>query len=351
MSLSLTLGRWLHNNTNVLNATKSYTSVQFSSVAQSCPTLCNPKDYTTPGLPVHHQLPELAQTHVHQVGDAIQPSHPLPSPSPPAFIFTSIRGSSNESVLHIRIAKVLELQLQHSPSNEYSGLISFRMNWLDLLAVQGTLKSLLQHHSSKPSILWCSAFFIVQLSHPYMTTGKTIALTRWTFVGKVMSLLFNMLSKLVIAFLPRSKWLLISWLQSPSTVILEPKKIKSGLVSIVSPSVCHEGMGPDAMIFAFWMLRFKPAFSLSSFTFIKRLFSSSSLSAIRVVSSAYLYIREKNLPPQNISLACIFFPRQSENIEDSRSLFCLPLSCSKDLNKGLVFKIELWPEISAKHMG
>ena len=136
-----------------------------------------------------------------------------------------------------------------SPSNEKPGLISFRMDWLDLLAVQGTLKSLLQHHSSKAAILQCSAFFTVQHSHPYMTTGKTIALTRWTFVGKVMSLLLNMLSKLVIIFLLRSKRLLISWLQSPSAVSLEPKKIKS--VSTVSPSISHEVMGPDAMIFVF----------------------------------------------------------------------------------------------------
>ena len=162
------------------------------------------------------------------------------------------------------------------------------MDWLDLLAVQGTPKSLLQHHSSKASILWHLAFFIVQLSHPYMTTGKTITLTRQTFVGKVMSLLFNMLSRLVIAFFPRSKCLLISWLQSPSAVILEPKKIKSVIVSIVSPSICHGVMGLDAMIFIFWMLSFKPAFSFFSSTFIKRLFSSSLLSAIRVVSSAYL---------------------------------------------------------------
>ena len=161
------------------------------------------------------------------------------------------------------------------------------MDWLDLLAVQWTLKSLLQHHSSKASILQHSAFFAVQLLHPYMTTGKTIALTRWTFVGKVMSLLFNMLSKLVTTFLPRSKHLLISWLQSPSSVILEPGKIKSDTVSTVSPSISHEVMGLDAMILVFWMLNFKPTFSLSSFTFIKRLFSSSSLSAIRVVSSAY----------------------------------------------------------------
>ena len=138
-----------------------------------------------------------------------------------------------------------------SPSIEHPGLISFRMDWLDLLTVQATLKSLLQHHSSKASILWCSAFFIVQLSHPYMTTGKTIALTRRTLVGKVMPLLFNMLSRLVITFLPRSKRLLISWLQSPSAVILGPRKIKSATVSTVSPSVHHEVMGPDAMIFVF----------------------------------------------------------------------------------------------------
>ena len=138
------------------------------------------------------------------------------------------------------MAKVLEFQLQHH-SKEHPGLISFRMDWLDLLAVQGTLKSLLQHHSSKASILRCSAFFIVQLSHPYMTTGKTIASTRWTFVDRVMSLLLNVLSKLVLSFLPRKR-LLISWLQSPSAVILEPRKIKSAAVSTVSPSVCHEVM-------------------------------------------------------------------------------------------------------------
>ena len=148
------------------------------------------------------------------------------------------------------------------------------MDWLDFLAVQGTLKSLLQHHSLKASILRCSAFFIVQLSHPYMTTGKTIALPRWTFVDKVMSLLFNMPSRSVITFLPRSKHLLISLLQSPSALILEPRKIKSATVSTVSPSIYHEVTGPDDMILVFWMLSFKPTFSLSSFTFIKRLFSS-----------------------------------------------------------------------------
>ena len=158
---------------------------------------------------------------------------------------------------------------------------------MDLLADQGTLKSLLQHHSSKASFLWYSPFFMVQLSHPNMTTGKTIALTRWTFAGKVISLLFNMLSRLVITFLPGSKRLLVSWLQSPSTVILEPRKIKSVTVSIVSPSICHEVMELDAMILVFECC-FKPNLSLSSFTFIKRLFSASLLSAIRVVSSAYL---------------------------------------------------------------
>ena len=162
-------------------------------------------------------------------------------------IFPSIKGLFNESDLCIRWPKYWSVSFSISPSNEHSGLISFRMDWLDLLAVQGTLKSLLQHHSSKASILWHSAFFILQLSHPYMTTGKTIALTRWTFVDKVMSLLFNMLSRLVITFLPRSKCLLISWLQSPSAVILEPKKIKSATVSTVSPSISHEVMGPDAM--------------------------------------------------------------------------------------------------------
>ena len=168
-------------------------------------------------------------------------------------IFPSIRAFSNESALCIRWPKYWSFSFNISPSNEHPGLICFRMDWLDLLAVQGTLKSLLQHHSSKASILQCSAFFIVQLPHPHMTTLKTITLTRRTFVGKVMSLLLNMLSRLVITFLPRSKRLLISWLQSPSAVILEPPKIKYATVSTVSPSICHKVMGPDAMIFVFWM--------------------------------------------------------------------------------------------------
>ena len=169
----------------------------------------------------------------------------LLTPTPP-----SIRVFSNESTLCMRWLKYWSFSFNIIPSKEIPGLI-FRIDLLDLLAVQGTLKSLLQHHSSKASILQCSAFFTVQLSHPYMTTGKTIALTRRTFVGKVMFLLFNMLSRLVITFLPRSKRLLISWLQSPSAVILEPRKIKPDTVSTVSPSICHEVMGPDAMISVF----------------------------------------------------------------------------------------------------
>ena len=174
--------------------------------------------------------------------------HPL---LPPPSIFPSIRVFSSEAVLHIRWPKYWSYSFSISTSNEDSGLISFRMDWLDLLAVQETLKSLLQHHSSKPSILQCSAFLIVQLSHPYMSTGKTIALTTQTFVGKGMSPLLNMLSRLVIIFLPRSKCLLISWLQSQSAAILKPPQIKSDTVSTVSPSISQEVMGPDAMILVF----------------------------------------------------------------------------------------------------
>ena len=210
-------------------------SYQFSSFHFSCSvmTLCNLLDCSTPGLPVHHQLPEFTQTHVHRV---VMPSnhlihcHPhllLPS------IFPSIRIFSNKSVLHSRRPKYWSFSFSISPSNDHSGLISSRIDWFDLLIVQVTLKSLLQHHSSKASILWCSAFFIVQLSHPYMISGKAIALIRQTFVSNVTSLPFNMLSRLVIAFLSRRKYP-ISWLQSPSEVILEPKKIKSVTVSIVS---------------------------------------------------------------------------------------------------------------------
>ena len=185
--------------------------IQFSSAAQSCPTLCDPMNRSTPGLHVHNQLLESTQTHVHRVSEAIQPSHPLSSPSPPAPNPSSIRVFSNESTLRMRWPNYWSFGFSISPSNEHPGLISFRTDWLDLFEVQGTLKSLLQHHSSKAAILWCSAFFIDQLSHPYMTTGKPITLTKQTFVGKVMSLLFNMLSRLFITFLPRSKHLLISY--------------------------------------------------------------------------------------------------------------------------------------------
>ena len=218
---------------------------QLSSVAQPCPTLCDPMNRSTPGLPIHHQFPEITQTRLQWVGDDIQPSHLVSPPSPPAPNPSQHQGlfqwvnSSHE---------VASFSSSSSPSNEHPGLISFRMDWLDLLAVKGTLKSLLQHHSSKASIFQCSAFFTVQLSHPYMTTGKTITLTRRTFVGKVISLVFGMLSRLVITFLPKSKCLLISWLQSPSAVILEPPKIKSDTVSAVSSSISHEVMGPDAVI-------------------------------------------------------------------------------------------------------
>ena len=175
------------------------------SVAQSCLILCNFTDCSTPVFPAVHHLPELAQTHVHWVRDAIQPSKPLPSPSPPALIFPSIKVFSNEPAFRIRWPKYRSFSFSICPSNEYSGLISFRIDGFDLLAVQGTLKRFLRHQSSKASILQHSAFFMVQLSHPYMTTGKTMALTIWTFVDKVMSLLFNMLSRLVIAFPSRSK--------------------------------------------------------------------------------------------------------------------------------------------------
>ena len=186
-------------------------------------------DCSTPGFPVHHQLPEFTQSHVHRVGDGPTISS---SVVPFSSCLQSFSASGSFQMSQFFPSGEQSIGVSASamgPSNEYSGLISFRMDCLDLLAVQGILKNLLQHHSSKTSILWYSAFFIVQISHPYMTTGRTIALTRWTFVGKVISLLYNMMSRLVITFLPRSKCLLISWLQSPSVVILEPPRNK----------VCH----------------------------------------------------------------------------------------------------------------
>ena len=198
---------------------------------------------STPGFPVHHQLPEFTQTHVHWVGDAIQPSHPLSSPSPPTFNLFQHQGLFKWVKLFASGGQSIGVSASTSvlPMNIQDWFPWWWTSWISLQS-KGTLKSLLQHHSSKASILWCSAFFIVQISHPYMTTGKTIALTRRTFVGKVMSLLLNMLSRLVVTFLPRSKRLLISWLQSPSAVILEPKKIKSDTVSTVSPSIFQVGV-------------------------------------------------------------------------------------------------------------
>ena len=213
-------------------------------------------DCSTPDFTVQHQLQELAQIHVQQVSDAILPSHSWSSSLLLPSILLTIRVFTSESVIHIRWPKYWSFSFNIRPSNEYSGLISFSIDWFDLLAVQGTLKSLLQHHSSKATILRHSPFFIVQPSYSYMTTGKTIALTRCIFVGEVMSLLLNVLSRLVIAFLPRSKCLLISWLQSPSAVILEPKKMKSATVCIVSPSICHAMMGPEAMILVFLNVEF-----------------------------------------------------------------------------------------------
>ena len=212
---------------------------------------CDPMNRSTPGLPVHHQsLPKLMSI------ESVMPSNHLILCCPLLLlpsIFPSIRVFSNESALRIRWPKYWSFSFNINPSNEHPGLISFRMDWLDLLAVQGTLKSLLQHHSSEASILWHSAFFIVQLLQSYMTTEKIIALTRQTFVGKVMSLLFNMLSRLVITFFPRSKHPLISRLQSLPAVVSEPKKIKSATVPTVSPSISHEVMGPDAMILVFYV--------------------------------------------------------------------------------------------------
>ena len=250
------------------------------------------------GIPVHHHLVESTQTHVHWVGDAIQPSHPLSSSSPPALNLSQHQGLFKWVSCSHEVAKVLEFHPQH-PSFQSTfrteciliqqmQSISFRMDWLDLLAVQGMLKSLLQHHGSKAWILWVSAFFIVQLSHPCMTTGKTIALTRWTFDDILISLLFNTLSMLVRTFLPTCKRLLISWLQSPSAVIFGAHKNSDNdslHCFLIYLPWSDETWGHDV---SFLNVEMKPTFSPSSFTFIKRFFSSSSLSAIRVVSSAHL---------------------------------------------------------------
>ena len=229
-------------------------NLQFNSVAQSCPTLCDPMNHSMPGLPVHHQLLEFTQTHVHRVSGAIQPSHPLSSPSPPApnpsqhqtlFPMSQLFTWGGQSIGVSASASVLPMNTKDWSPLGWTGCMSLLSKGLSRVFSNTTV----QKHQ----------FLGAQLSlllHPYMTTEKTIALTRQIFVGKVMSLLFNMLPRLVITFLPRSKRLLISWLQSPSAVILEPKKVKSDTASAVSPCICHEVMGPDAMIFVFWMLSF-----------------------------------------------------------------------------------------------
>ena len=260
-------------------------SVQFSRSVMS--DSLRPHGLQHARLPCLPQLQELAQTHVHWVGDAIQTSHPLSFPSPPThnlsqhqslFKWSQLSASGGQSIGVSASTSGPPMNIQDWSSLGWTGWISLQSKGLSRAFSNTTV----QKHQ----------FFSAQLSsqsNSHIHTwpqGKTIALTRRTFVGKVMSLLLNMLSRLVITLLPRNKCLLISWLQSPSAVILEPKRIKS---DTVSPSICHEVMGPDAMILVFWMLSFKPTFSLSSFTFIKRLLSSSSLSAIRVVSSAYLF--------------------------------------------------------------
>ena len=261
-------------------------------------------DCRTPGFPVHQQLPEPTQTHVHCISGAIKSSHLLSSPSLPTFNLYRKQGSMShffasdgQSIRVSASESVFPMNIQDWFSLGWTGWISLQSKGLS--RVFNTTVQKHQFFGAQLSLFFLFFFFhcfpckvtswtnSVTLN-PYMTAEKTTALTRWTFVGKVMSLLFNMRSRLVIGFLPRSECLLISWLQLPSAVILEPKKIKSLTVSIFSPTICHEVMGLGAMIFVFWMFSFKPTFSLSSFTFIKRLLSSSSLSAIRVVSCAYL---------------------------------------------------------------
>ena len=253
------------------------------SVTQSCPTFCNPMDCSMIRPPCSSQspvvCPSLCPLHL-WCYPFVSSSDALFSFSPQSFLAP---GLFQWVGCLLQVSKILALQLHHQSFQWVLRVDVLRIDWFDLLAVQGTPRSLLQHHSSKASILWCSAFFMVQLSQSYVTTGKTIALTIWTFVGRVMALLSNTLSSLVIVFLLRSSCLLILWLWSPSAVILEPKKRKSVTHSTFSPSSCHEVVGLDTMILVFLTFSFKLALSLPSFTLIKRLFSSSPLAAIRVV--------------------------------------------------------------------
>ena len=259
---------------------------RFSSVVQLCLTLCDPMDCSMPGLPVQHQLPEFTQTQVHWVGDAIQPSHPLLSPSPPAFNLSQNQGLFQWVSPSHQVAKVLEFQLQHQSSQSiwfpwgWTGWISLLSKGLSRVFWTWQFKSI---SSLVLSFLYSSTFMSIY------DDWKNHSFDYMDLCWQVMSLLFNKLCMWVITFLPRSKYFSISWLQSSAAVIFEPPKLKSITVSTVSPSIWHAVMGPDEMILVFWMLSFKPTFSLSSFTFNKRLFSSS-LSSIRVVSSAYLSI-------------------------------------------------------------
>ena len=288
-----------------------YHSVQFSCSVVSNSLWLHGMQHT--GLPCPSPTPRAYSSSRPWASDAIQLSHPLSSPSPPAFTLSQHQGLFQWVSSSHQVIKVLEFHPQHQSSqwifrtdSLYDGLVESPCSPRDSQDC-----GILQHHSSKALILQCSAFFIVQLSHPYMTTGKTIALTRRTFVGKVMSLLLNMLSRLDITFLPRRKHLSISWLQSPSAVILEQKKIKSLTVSIVSPSIYLEVMRPDAMILVFWMLSFKPTSSLSSFTFIKGLFSSSLLSALSVICISEVI----DISPDNLdSSLCFFQPSISHDV-------------------------------------
>ena len=263
-------------------------------------------DCSTPGSPVHHQLPEFTQTQVHRVGDAIS-SSAIPFSSSPQSLPAS--GCFPKSQLFSGGGRSIGV------SASASGVNSLWMDRLDLLVAQGTLKSLLQHYTSKASILWCAVFCTVLLSHIYMTTGKTIALTRQTNVGKVMCLIFDMLSRLVIAFLPSTKRLLISWVQSPSAMILELPQNKACHCFHSFPIYLSPKEWDRMHFLGFWMLSFKPTFSLSSFTFIQRLFSSSSLSAISVVSSAYLHIIIDIYFPGNLdSSLCFLQPSVSHDV-------------------------------------
>ena len=317
------------------------------SVAQSCLTLCDSLDCSTPGFPVLHHLLEFSQTHIHWVGDAIQPSHPLLPTSPPALIFPQHQSFPMSCLFGIRWPKYWSFNFSISPSNEYSGFIFFRIDWFDLLAVQGTLKSLLQHHSSKASVLQCLTF-LWSNSHICIceTPGKIITLTTWA-----LSLLLNMLSRFIIVFLPRNKHLLISWLQVPFKVIFGPKKKKILTLFphlFVSPSICHEVTGPDAVILVFWMLRFKPAISLSPS-------SRSILVPLRFLPIGYCFLISEVMVfflallipacvSYNLTFCVMYFAyklnKQGDNIQPWRTPFPI---WNQSIVLCLVLTVASWP--------